>query len=83
MSINTNMLASIYEMQGHKEEAMVIYEEILHKDPKNKQAHTALMRLKTQKHNFSVSNHDKLELFINATTQKEYQKLEQWLLSWE
>ena len=83
MSINTNMLASIYEMQGHKEEAMVIYEEILHKDPKNKQAHTALMRKKKQKHNFSVSNHDKLELFINATTQKEYQKLEQWLLSWE
>ncbi|OBV28757.1 hypothetical protein BKN38_08185 [Helicobacter sp. CLO-3] len=83
MSINTSTLASIYEIQGHKEEAIMIYEEILRKEPKNKEARAALVRLKTQKHNFSGLNRDKLELFVYAKTKQDYQKLEQWLMSWK
>ena len=82
MAFKTNTLASIYEIQGYKEEAMMIYEEILAKDPKNMEASAALVRLKTQKHNFSGVNRDKLELFVNARTASDYQKLEKWLLQW-
>ncbi len=82
MSINTTILASIYEIQGYKQEAMLIYEEILRKDPNNNEAKAALTRLKMQKYEFLGVNTDKLQLFVNAHTQKEYQKLEEWLLSW-
>ena len=34
----TLTLASIYELQGFKEEALTIYEEILKKDPENFEA---------------------------------------------
>ncbi|KAA8707698.1 tetratricopeptide repeat protein [Helicobacter canis] len=80
MAINTSTLASIYEMQGHTEEAIVIYEEMIKRDPNNAEAKSALIRLKTKKHKFSGVNEDKLVLFVNATTQSDYQKLEQWLL---
>lgn len=80
MAIHTSTLASIYEMQGYNEEAIVIYEELLKKDPHNQEAKLALIRLKTKKHHFSGVNQDKLALFVNAKTQSDYQKLEQWLL---
>lgn len=80
MSINTSTLASIYEMQGHTEEAILIYEELLKKSPHDERSKRALVRLKTKKHNFSGVNRDKLELFVSARTQRDYQKLEQWLL---
>ncbi|WP_299328078.1 tetratricopeptide repeat protein [uncultured Helicobacter sp.] len=81
MSINTSTLAGIYEMQGHTEEAIIIYEELLKQNPHDERFKRALVRLKTKKHNFHGVNRDKLELFVNASTQRDYQKLEQWLLS--
>ncbi len=82
MSVKTSTLAHIYEIQGYKQEALVIYEEILRKNPDDKEARLALVRLKNQQHRISKVNQDKLELFINAKTDEDYHQLEEWLIQW-
>ncbi|NPA81223.1 MAG: tetratricopeptide repeat protein, partial [Epsilonproteobacteria bacterium] len=43
--MKTLTLASIYELQGLKEEALEIYKEILKNDPDNQEAKIAVKRL--------------------------------------
>ena len=69
MSVKTSTLAHIYEIQGHKQEAIVIYEEILRKNPNDKQARSSIVRLKTD-HNFPLHGLFLLRLSITGRTAK-------------
>ncbi|WP_104697756.1 MULTISPECIES: tetratricopeptide repeat protein [unclassified Helicobacter] len=78
----TLTLASIYELQGFKDEALVIYEEILNKDPNNFEAKQAITRLKkTQKSSIQVNQKAKM-FFINARNTEELKTFERWLMQW-
>lgn len=78
----TLTLASIYELQGFKDEALVIYEEILNKDPNNFEARQAITRLKkTKKSSIQVNQKAKL-FFVNARNTEELKTFERWLMQW-
>ncbi|MCE3039037.1 tetratricopeptide repeat protein [Helicobacter anatolicus] len=78
----TLTLASIYELQGYKDEALVIYQEILKKDPENFEAKQALKRLKVHK-KFGGVNEAAKKMFINASSSSEELKnFERWLMKW-
>ncbi len=78
----TLTLASIYEIQGFKNEALVIYEEILKKDPQNFEAKQAVLRLKNPKKEFSGVNQKAKQLFIHAKSNEELKTFERWLMQW-
>ncbi|PAF45080.1 tetratricopeptide repeat protein [Helicobacter sp. 11S02596-1] len=84
MSFKTITLASIYELQGFKEEALEIYENILKTDPDNHEAKSGIKRLsenaKTPKP--ATTNIKAKELFIHASSQEELKTFERWLLQW-
>ena len=52
--IKTTTLASVYEAQGLREDALKIYEEILKNDPTNKEAKDGIKRLKKTKSNIQM-----------------------------
>ncbi|GAD19244.1 tetratricopeptide repeat protein [Helicobacter fennelliae] len=82
MSVKTSTLAHIYEIQGHKQEAIVIYEEILRKNPNDKQARSSIVRLKTDQCKFTGLNKEKFLLFVNAQSDEDYLQFEEWLTQW-
>ena len=82
MSVKTSTLAHIYEIQGHKQEAIVIYEEILRKNPNDKQARSSIVHLKTDQCKFTGLNKEKFLLFVNAQSDEDYLQFEEWLTQW-
>lgn len=79
---NTLTLASIYELQGYKDEALVIYQDILKKNPDNFEAQQALKRLKINK-KFGGVNEAAKKMFMNASSNSEELKnFERWLMQW-
>ena len=74
--------ASIYEMQGRKDEALLIYEEILKKDPQNFEASQALKRLKKVEKKFDGVNQKAKNFFINARSGEDLKTFERWLMQW-
>lgn len=78
----TITLASIYELQGFKDEAMLIYEEILKKDPDNFEAKQALKHLKKPIKSFEGVNQKAKNFFIHARSSDELKTFERWLMRW-
>ncbi len=78
--MNTLTLASIYELQGLKDEALEIYKEILKNDSKNKEAKIAIKRLSGIRKNFNGVNEEMKEFFINMDSEVEFLEFERWLL---
>ncbi|MDQ1339327.1 MAG: hypothetical protein QG567_479 [Campylobacterota bacterium] len=78
--IKTATLAAVYESQGLKDDALKIYEELLKKDPQNKEARIAVKRLKGIKEKYSGVNKEMLDFFIQMNTEIEYAEFERWLI---
>lgn len=78
--MKTLTLASIYEIQGHRQEATEIYQAILEKDPSNAEARIALKRLVSSRRNYGEANTDMLNLFIQMDSNVEFNEFERWLL---
>ena len=78
--MKTLTLASIYELQGLKDEALEIYRDILKRDPQNKEAKIAIKRLSGIRKNFEGVNEEMKEFFINMDSKVEFLEFERWLL---
>lgn len=78
--MKTLTLASIYELQGLKEDALNIYKDILKKDPINKEAKIAIKRLSGIRRKFKGSNPQMKDFFIKMDSEVEFLEFERWLL---
>ncbi|MDR2638240.1 MAG: tetratricopeptide repeat protein [Helicobacteraceae bacterium] len=79
MAVKTLTLASIYELQGLRSEAMEIYREILAKEPDNIDAKLALARLNGVRRKFEGVNAQMREFFIKIDSPAEFAEFERWL----
>lgn len=80
-SIKTITLATIYENQGLKEDALKIYQDILDIQPDNEEARLGVMRLSNEP-THSLADPKWLEVFAHITDPKQNQKFQEWLLQW-
>ena len=78
--MQTLTLASIYELQGLKDEALEIYKEILKKDPQNSEAKVAIRRLSGIRKRFLGCNEQMKEFFISMDSEIEFLEFERWLV---
>ncbi len=78
--IKTLTLASIYELQGLKEDALDIYKEILKEDSNNKAARIAIRRLSGIRKKYSGVDEEMKNFFINMTSDVEFLEFERWLI---
>ncbi len=78
--MQTLTLANIYELQGLKEDALEIYQEILKKDPNNADAKIAIRRLSGMRKKFLGCNEQMKEFFITMEDPIEFNEFERWLL---
>ena len=78
--VKTLTLASIYELQGLKEEALEIYKEILKNDTNNKEARVAIRRLSGIRKKYYGVNEEMKNFFIDMETEVEFMEFERWLL---
>ena len=78
--IKTLTLASIYELQGLKEDALDIYKEILKKDSNNKAARIAVRRLSGIRKKYSGVDEEMKNFFINMASDVEFLEFERWLV---
>ncbi|MDR1911737.1 MAG: tetratricopeptide repeat protein [Helicobacteraceae bacterium] len=79
MATKTLTLASIYELQGLKNEAIEIYRDILAEDPENIEARLALIRLSGVRRKFEGVNLQMKEFFIKMDSPLEFAEFERWL----
>lgn len=77
--LKTLTLASIYEFQGHKDDALEIYKDILKSEPQNKEAIAAVRRLSGIHKKYSGVNMQMKEFFMSMKTEIEYREFERWL----
>ncbi|MBN2964789.1 hypothetical protein JWV37_08345 [Sulfurospirillum sp. T05] len=77
--MNTLTLASVYELQGLKEEALEIYKEILKKEPQNKEAKVAIRRLCGIRKKYLGVNEEMKAFFVNMDSEVEFMEFERWL----
>ena len=77
--IKTLTLASIYELQGLKEDALDIYKEILKKDSNNKAARVAVRRLSGIRKKYSGVDEEMKNFFVDMKSQVEFSEFERWL----
>lgn len=81
--MKTLTLANIYELQGLKEEALEIYQEVLKKDPSNGDAKIAIRRLSGMRRKFLNVNTQMKDFFLKLDEEVEFIEFERWLLkSW-
>lgn len=80
-SIKTITLATIYENQGLKEDALKIYQDILELQPDNEEARLGIARLGNAPVQF-VGDSEWLEVFNQITNPAQNQKFQEWLLQW-
>ncbi len=78
--VKTLTLASIYELQGLKTEALDIYKEILKKDSNNKEARVALRRLSGIRKKYIGVDEQMKEFFVNMKSKVEFLEFERWLV---
>lgn len=76
----TVTLASIYELQGRKNEALEIYKEVLKRDTNNQDAKIAIRRLSGIRQEFSGVNEAMKDFFIKMDTEVEFNEFERWLV---
>lgn len=77
--MKTLTLASIYELQGLKENALEIYRDILKSDPSNKEAKIAIRRLSGIRKKHQGVNEEMKEFFIKMDSEIEFYEFERWL----
>ncbi|PAF46816.1 hypothetical protein BKH46_06270 [Helicobacter sp. 12S02634-8] len=82
MSFKTITLASIYELQGFKEEALEIYKNILKTNPEHPEAQSGYQRLSQKNKDSQCTNTAMRDLFISASTPEEFQTIERYLMRW-
>jgi hypothetical protein len=80
MSVKTLTLASIYELQGLKEEAIGIYQDILTKDSDNAEAKLALIRLSGNRRKFEGANKEMIDFFVRMDSEAELAEFERYLI---
>jgi len=78
--VKTLTLASVYELQGLKEDALEIYKDILKDDPKNKEARVALRRLSGIRKKYSGVDEQMKKFFVNMKSDVEFAEFERWLV---
>jgi len=78
--MNTLTLASVYELQGLKEEALEIYKEVLKKDSNNKEAKVAIRRLSGIRKKFNGVNEEMKQFFVTMDSDVEFKEFERWLV---
>ena len=78
--MKTLTLASIYELQGLKDEALEIYKEILRENPNNKEAKIAIKRLSGIRKNFDGVNEEMKKFFTEMNSEIEFREFVRWLL---
>ena len=78
--VKTLTLASIYELQGLKSEALDIYKDILKKDPNNKEARVAVRRLSGIRKKYLGVDEEMKDFFVNMKSEVEFLEFERWLV---
>ena len=78
--MQTLTLANIYELQGLKEDALEIYQEILKKDPRNADARIAIRRLSGMRKKFLGCNEQMKDFVSKMEDPIEFNEFERWLL---
>ncbi len=71
--MSTITLARIYERQGHSQEAIAIYSQLLKNQPKNSELKKALARLKGK-------NMQKVAFFTTMHKKAQFREFEKWLV---
>jgi superfamily II RNA helicase len=71
--------AQILESQGFFKEAFVIYQNLLRKNPQDKELKVALKRLKKIRTKFNGTNNNIKEIFINMDENR-FSEFEEWLI---
>ena len=79
-TMKTLTLASIYELQGLKAEALEIYKELLMANPENKEAKIAIKRLSGIRKKYLGVNEDMKKFFLNMNSEVEFLEFERWLI---
>jgi hypothetical protein len=79
--MNTLTLASIYESQGHKMDALEIYWNILEEDPENEAAKKAIERLGRVRKVFKKKDEKMSKMFVEMTSDSEFLEFQNWLVS--
>lgn len=77
--MKTLTLASIYELQGLRDEALCIYKDLLKKDSNNKEAKVAIRRLSGLRKKYPNVNEDMKNFFVNMDSEVEFLEFERWL----
>lgn len=78
--MKTLTLASIYELQGLKSEALEIYKELLKKNPNNKEAKIAIKRLSGIRKKYLGVDEDMKKFFVSMDSEVEFKEFERWLV---
>ena len=78
--MQTLTLASIYELQGLKDEALEIYTQVLKDDPQNSDAKIAIRRLSGIRKKFLGCNEQMKDFFIGMDSDVEFLEFERWLV---
>ena len=78
--MKTLTLASIYELQGLKNEALEIYKELLRENPDNKEAKIAIKRLSGIRKNYLGVDEEMKKFFLNMNSEVEFLEFERWLV---
>ena len=80
MAANTITEALIYEAQGLKDDALLIYKNILKSEPNNAEAMSAIRRLSGLRKRNPDINDQMRDFFIKMKTDKEINELKRWLI---
>ncbi|ASM35530.1 hypothetical protein CSPB12327_00050 [Campylobacter sp. RM12327] len=80
MRNNTITEALIYESQGLKDDALLVYKNILKSDPHNKDATNAIRRISGLRKKYKDVNEYMLDFFVNLKTDEEINEFKRWLI---
>ncbi|MCH9814388.1 MAG: hypothetical protein K0U47_10670 [Epsilonproteobacteria bacterium] len=71
--MSTITLARIYEKQGHMNDALAIYKNLLEHDPQNSSVKKAIRRIRR-------SGNTKVTYFTQMHTKEQFENFEKWLV---
>lgn len=80
MAANTITEALIYEAQGLKDDALLIYKNILKSEPDNAEAMSAIRRLSGLRKRNPDLNDQMRDFFVKMKTNQEINEFKRWLI---
>ena len=80
MAANTITEALIYEAQGLKDDALLIYKNILKSEPDNVEAMSAIRRLSGLRKRNPDLNEQMRDFFVKMKTNQEINEFKRWLI---